>query len=102
TDDFIVKGVNAVVRIKGSADLRAETQDLEIVVIPEINAGTAALAYALVNPAIGLGTFLANFLLRKPLSAAFTNIYEVTGSWSDPKVERVKAETGGTGARPAS
>ncbi|HXW65463.1 MAG TPA: YhdP family protein [Burkholderiaceae bacterium] len=101
TDDFIMKGVNAVVRIKGSADLHAETQDLEVVVIPEINAGTASLAYALINPAIGLGTFVANFLLRKPLSAAFTNIYEVTGSWSDPKVERVKAESGATGTRPA-
>lgn len=101
TDDFIMKGVNAVVRIKGSADLHAETQELEVVVIPEINAGTASLAYALINPAIGLGTFVANFLLRKPLSAAFTNIYEVTGSWSDPKVERVKAESGATGARPS-
>ena len=100
TDDFIMKGANAVVRVKGSADLRDETQNLEVVVIPEINAGTASLAYALINPAIGLGTFIANFLLRKPLSAAFTNIYEVTGSWSDPKVERVKAESSGTGARP--
>ena len=102
TDNFIMKGVNAVVRIKGSADLSAETQDLEVVVIPEINAGTASLAYALINPAIGLGTFVANFLLRKPLSAAFTNIYEVTGSWSDPKVERVKAESGAANTRPAS
>ncbi len=101
TDDFIMKGANAVVRVKGRADLRAETQDLEVVVIPEINAGTASLAYALVNPAIGLGTFIANFLLRKPLSAAFTNIYEVTGSWSDPKVERVKAESGTAASRPA-
>ena len=102
TDDFIMKGVNAVVRIKGTADLNAETQALQVVVIPEINAGTASLAYALINPAIGLGTFLANILLRKPLSAAFTNVYEVTGSWSDPKVERVKAASGTNGSRPAS
>jgi len=102
TDDFIMKGVNAVVRIKGSADLHAETQDLEVVVIPEINAGTASLAYALVNPAIGLGTFVANFLLRKPLSAAFTNVYQVTGPWSDPKVERVKTESGVAASRPVS
>jgi len=102
TDDFIMKGVNAVVRIKGSADLHAETQDLEVVVIPEINAGTASLVYALVNPAIGLGTFVANFLLRKPLSAAFTNVYQVTGPWSDPKVERVKTESGTAGTKPLS
>ncbi len=100
TDDFIMKGVNAVVRIKGSADLHAETQDLQVVVIPEINAGTASLAYALVNPALGLGSFVANFLLRKPLSAAFTNVYEVSGSWADPKVQRVHA--GGGAAAPAT
>jgi len=97
TDDFIMKGLNAVVRIKGEADVNAETQNLEVVVIPEINASTATLAYALVNPAIGLTSFVANFLLRKPLQAAFTDVYEVTGSWSDPKVVPVKTET-----RPAS
>ena len=46
-----------------------ETQDLRVVVVPEINAGTASLAYAAINPAIGLGTFLAQNFLRKPLIA---------------------------------
>ncbi len=90
TDDFIMKGLNAVVRVRGSADLRAETQDLTVVVIPEINAGTASLAYAaLINPAVGLGAFIANYLLRKPLSEAFTNAYRVTGPWSHPKVQTI-------------
>ena len=93
TDDFIMKGLNAVIRIKGDADINAETQKLEVVVIPEINAGTASLAYILVNPAIGVGTFIANYLFRKPLQAAFTNVYTVTGSWADPKVEKEKFES---------
>jgi len=85
-----MKGLNAVVRVRGSADLRAETQDLTVVVIPEINAGTASLAYAaLINPAVGLGAFIANYLLRKPLSEAFTNAYQVTGPWSHPKVQTI-------------
>jgi uncharacterized protein (TIGR02099 family) len=100
TDDFIMKGVNAVVRIKGDADMHAETQNLQVVVIPEINAGTASLAYALVNPAIGLGSFVANLVLRKPLSAAFTRIYEVTGPWSNPQVKRVHTETAKAGDAP--
>ncbi len=90
TDDFIMKGLNAVVRVRGSADLRAETQDLTVVVIPEINAGTASLAYALINPAVGLGAFLANYLFRKPLSEAFTSAYQVTGPWSHPKVQQIR------------
>ena len=96
TDDFIVKGVSAVVRVKGDADLNTETQNLQVVVIPEINTGAAALGVVLVNPAVGLGTFVANYLLRKPLSAAFTKVYEITGPWSDPQVRKMDTE-----ARPA-
>ena len=64
-----MRGAAAVVLMEGSADLERETQDLRVVVVPEINAGTASLAYAVINPAIGLGTFLAQYFLRKPLIA---------------------------------
>jgi uncharacterized protein YhdP len=43
-----------------------------------------------INPAIGLGTFLAQYFLRKPLTAASTREFRVTGPWDDPKVERVE------------
>jgi uncharacterized protein YhdP len=89
TDDLRLLGLQAAVLIEGQADLRAETQDLHVVVVPEINAGAASLAYAAINPAIGLGTFLAQLLLREPMKAAGTREFAVTGSWTDPKVERV-------------
>mgnify|MGYP003296208978 CR=1 FL=1 len=47
----------AAVLMEGSANLERETEDLRVVVVPEINAGTASLAYAVINPAIGLGTW---------------------------------------------
>jgi uncharacterized protein YhdP len=86
--------VQAAVLMEGSADVERETQDLRVVVVPEINAGTASLAYAAINPAIGLGTFLAQVFLRKPLTQAGTREFHVTGPWSDPKVERVDRKTG--------
>ena len=79
-----------LVLMEGSADLERETQDLRVVVVPEINAGTASLAYAVINPAVGLGTFLAQYFLSKPLMAASTREFRVTGPWDDPKVERVE------------
>jgi uncharacterized protein YhdP len=85
-----MRGVQATVLMEGQADLERETQDLRVFVVPEINAGTASLAYAAINPAIGLGTFLAQWLLRRPLIAASTREFHVTGSWDDPKVERVE------------
>ena len=85
-----MRGVQAAVLMEGSADLRQETQDMRVVVVPEINAGTASLAFAAINPAVGLGTFLAQMFLRKPLAQAGTREFQVTGPWDDPKVERVQ------------
>jgi uncharacterized protein (TIGR02099 family) len=89
TRDFKMRGVSATVLLEGNADLRNETQALHVLVLPEINAGSASLAYALLaNPAIGLGTFVAQLLLRDPLSKAFSFEYDVTGTWSEPQVRR--------------
>ena len=90
TNNLRMRGVQAAVLMEGSADLARETQDLRVIVVPEINAGTAALAYAVINPAIGLGAFLAQALLKKPLTAAGTREFRVSGPWADPKVEPVK------------
>lgn len=90
TNNLRMRGVQAAVLMEGSADIARETQDLRVVVVPEINAGTAALAYAVINPAIGLGAFLAQAILKKPLTAAGTREFHVSGSWADPKVERVE------------
>jgi uncharacterized protein (TIGR02099 family) len=88
TDNFRMNGASAAVLMSGSLDLRNETQQLTIVVLPEIDASTAALAVGVVNPVIGLGTFLAQLMLKDPLSKAFALQYDVTGSWTDPKVAR--------------
>ncbi|HTT10889.1 MAG TPA: YhdP family protein [Burkholderiaceae bacterium] len=91
TRDVHMRSANATVLIEGSSDLRAETQNLHVLVLPEINAASASLVYALLaNPAIGLGTFVAQLLLRDPLSKAFSFEYDVTGSWRDPTVKRLE------------
>lgn len=90
TNNLQMKGVNAAVLMEGSADIAREQQDLQVVVVPEINAGTASLIATAINPAVGLGTFLAQFLLREPLQAAATQQFTISGSWADPKVEKVE------------
>ncbi|OWQ85286.1 TIGR02099 family protein [Roseateles aquatilis] len=89
SDNLRMRGLQAAVMMEGTADLAAETQDLHVLVLPEINAGGAALAYAAINPAIGLGAFLAQWLLRKPIVAANTEEFRVTGTWSDPRIEQL-------------
>ena len=93
TSNMQMRGVNAAVLMDGSADLARETQDLRVVVVPEINAGAAALAAGLINPAIGLGTFLAQLALRGPLTEAATREFRIDGGWAEPRINRVSSRT---------
>ena len=86
-------GVQASVMLEGSADIRRETQNLRVLVLPEVNAGLASLGYAaLVNPAVGLGAFIAQYVLRNPVRELLSYEYKVSGGWDDPIVEPVKRE----------
>ncbi len=89
TNNLQMKGVNAAVLMEGSADIDRETQDLRVVVVPEINAMTASLVATAINPVIGLGSFLAQVFLRGPLIEAATQEFRIDGAWSDPRVVRV-------------
>ena len=90
TNNLQMKGVNAAVLMEGHADLARETQELRVVVVPEINAGTASLIAGVLNPAVGLGTFLAQVFLRGPVIAAATQEFRISGSWSDPQMSKVE------------
>ena len=85
-----MRAISAAVLVDGNADLAEETQNLRVLVVPEINAGGASLAYAIINPAVGLATFLAQLVLNKPMAAAGTREFHITGKWDDPKVEQVE------------
>ena len=98
SNNLQMKGVNAAVLMDGKADLSRETQDIRVVVVPEINAGTASLIATVINPAIGLGSFLAQLFLRRPLIEAATQEFHVDGSWVDPRIVRVDRRPGPAGA----
>lgn len=89
SDNIRIRGLQAAVLVDGSTDLAAETQKLRVVVVPEVSAGGASLAYAAINPAVALGAFLAQLILSRPVAAANTREFHITGSWNDPKVEKV-------------
>ncbi|MEZ5664529.1 MAG: YhdP family protein [Burkholderiaceae bacterium] len=93
TNNLQMGGVNAAVLLEGKADIARETQDLKVVVVPEINAGTAALIATAINPVVGIGTFLAQFLLSQPLQAVSTQEFHISGTWADPQVEKIQRAT---------
>jgi len=94
-----IKGPAASIEMQGETDLKAETEDLQVVVRPEIG-NAAAIGVALVNPVVGAATLLANTLLPNPLNRLFSYRYHVTGSWSDPKVDKAGASGSETKTKP--
>lgn len=71
------------------------------------SAGAAVLFLAnpVVGAAVGAGTLLAQKLLNNPIDQIFSYEYRVTGSWSEPQVERVSrtpVTAAGTPATPAT
>ncbi len=85
THNLQMSGINATVLMDGTADIATETQDVHVVLAPEINAGVVSLVVATaLNPAVGLSTFLAQLFLRQPLMAAATREYRIQGPWITP------------------
>ena len=93
TNNLQMKGVNAAVLMEGQADIERETQALKVVVVPEINADSASLIASAINPVVGLTTFLAQWVLRRPLSEATTQEFWIDGTWADPRVTKVSGRS---------
>jgi uncharacterized protein YhdP len=84
--------------LDGEADIDHETQRLRVLVVPEIDAGTAALVATAINPAIGIGAFVAQLVLKRPLIKAATREFQISGRWDDPQVTPVGAPAAGAPA----
>lgn len=98
TNNLQMKGPSAAVLMDGEADIDHETQRLRVLVVPEIDAGTAALVATAINPAIGIGAFVAQLVLKRPLIKAATREFQISGRWDDPQVTPVGAPAAGAPA----
>ncbi len=87
-DELHIYGPAAKVVIKGQTDLARETQDLNVSVQPELGGVAAVGAVALAHPVVGAATYLVNKILQSPLDKMFAFQYRVTGTWSDPQVDK--------------
>ena len=91
TRNLQIEGVNAVVKMDGSADIARETQQLRVLILPQLNAGGASVVAGLaINPVVGLTAYLAQWLLSAPISKAAVQEFSIDGSWSEPRVTRIE------------
>ncbi|HMX15722.1 MAG TPA: YhdP family protein [Rhodocyclaceae bacterium] len=91
TQDLRIQGPAAKVLMTGTVNLTAETQNLRVLVQPAIGE-TIATGVILANPAIGAAAWLFNRMFGTPLDKVFAFEYAVTGTWADPKVEKIQGK----------
>jgi uncharacterized protein (TIGR02099 family) len=85
--EFHMRGPAADVNMTGQIDLSLETQNLSVKVIPQLG-DTASTVVGLINPVAGVATLIAGRIFKNPLGKMFAYDYSITGTWSDPKVEK--------------
>ena len=90
TSDLKIDGPAAKVQIKGIANLVNETQNLRVKVLPTIGEGVSLLGYFLINPLVGITSLVAQKVFKDPLSEFLSYEYAVSGTWDDPKVEKLR------------
>jgi uncharacterized protein (TIGR02099 family) len=90
TDDLQIRGPAAKVLMSGSFNVEDETQDLRVTVQPTLSESVAIGAAAgLINPVAGVVAYVAQKALSDPIERLFAFSYAITGSWADPKVEKL-------------
>jgi len=88
-DNLKIDGPAARILMSGQADLMHETQDMLVTVQPEVGSVFSAGALLMAHPVVGAAAIVANKLLQNPLDKIFSFQYHITGSWTDPKTEKV-------------
>ena len=93
TNDLTIASPVAGILLVGTSDLKQRLWDMQADVKPIFDmSGTALATGFVVNPFVGIGALVTQYILRNPIEKAFTAQYKVTGFWDDPKLEPLGAD----------
>ncbi len=93
TRDFSIDGSSARVTLKGSVDLKSETQNIRVKVMPTIGDSVSLLGAFAAGPAVGIGALIVNKVLGNPLDKLVSFEYNVDGAWNNPNVTKINRTT---------
>lgn len=96
-DNYQIKGPAGAVNLEGWIDIKDETLDLIAVVNPNLDmSGAAIAAYFTVNPMVGVGALLTQWLMQIPMSSHLSVSYAVTGKIDDPQLKELEVPAAST------
>jgi uncharacterized protein (TIGR02099 family) len=90
TDNLVIAGPAAQVLFRGDANFMAATQNLRVRIVPVIG-DSVAVATTIINPVIGVATFLLQRVFKDPLGQLVAYEYDITGSMLDPQIKGVSS-----------
>lgn len=89
TEDLKIRSSAAEVTMKGDIDLARESQSLHVKVVPSVRRGVTTIA-TIVSLPIAVGVAVAQGVLKDPIGQIFAVEYTVSGSWSEPRVDKLE------------
>jgi uncharacterized protein (TIGR02099 family) len=76
----------ARVAMTGQINIPKQTQDLRVTIFPTIDATAGSLAAFAINPIVGLGALVGQYLITSQINRNLQSDYLVQGSWDNPEV----------------
>ena len=76
----------ARVVMTGQINIPKQTQDLRVTIFPTIDATAGSLAAFAINPIVGLGALVGQYLITSQINRNLQSDYLVQGSWDNPEV----------------
>lgn len=86
TKQFTMGLDQARVAMTGQIDIPKKTQDLRVTIFPTIDATAGSLAAFAINPIVGLGALVGQYLITSQINRNLQSDYLVQGSWDNPEV----------------
>jgi uncharacterized protein YhdP len=87
----VLKGPAAEIGVVGRTGLKARDYDQTAKVTGHLGGSVAAAGAVFGGPAVGAALLLFSTVFKEPLSGLTRGYYRITGSWDQPKVERIGA-----------
>lgn len=89
TDNASMESVSARVKVKGNTNLRNQTYDQTMIIIPKIGDTLPILGSLAAGSTVGWGLLLLQKIFKKPIEKSVEIEYKVTGNWANPQVTLV-------------
>jgi uncharacterized protein (TIGR02099 family) len=86
TKQFTMGLDQARVAMNGQINIPQQTQDLRVTIFPTIDATAGSLAAFAINPIVGLGALVGQYLITSQINRNLQSDYLVQGSWDNPEV----------------